>query len=149
MNRLALAGLLAVIAAGCASGGASKDELQLIEDRLSARIAESAAAVRNELTDAKKKYPDVVAAERKVLNALQDLEKMRGDVTNGMVNMEKLVAAARADMLQILEAEERLLTDRLMSIRAVIERLRKNQPAGKPAPPAEPEEEKPGESEGE
>lgn len=122
--------LAGALLAGCGAAPknmATKQDLAGVEKRLNQKVNEEVVALKNELADAKGKLPEILTAEAQVSRALEDLGKMKSEVKKDMKETKTLVREARGDMLRILEAEEKLLTDRLGNLREVIRELRKRQ----------------------
>lgn len=116
--------------AGCGGGSsippdmATRSDVKDAEDRLQRKITDSGLGIKDDLAMVKVKLPDIMAAQKSVELALADLRALQQSVDKSNKEMEAKVAAARGDMLKILEAEERLLTERLASIREVIQALK-------------------------
>ncbi len=123
--RLIVLMSLVAFAAGC--GGVGQKELDMLEQRLGNEIQASATRVKGELTDVARELPKVVAAANKVESALKDFRELRKAVESSQGDMDAKVKGARKDMLAIVEAEEKLLVDRLTSLRDVIQTLRESQ----------------------
>ena len=123
--RLIVLMSLVAFAAGC--GGVGQKEMDMLEQRLGNEIEASATRVKGELTDVARELPKVVASAHKVEAALKEFQELRKAVEASQGDMYAKVKGARRDMLSILEAEEKLLVDRLTSLRDVIQTLRESQ----------------------
>jgi len=129
---LILATLLGVSCGGGASKAsepATKTEMEYLEARLRQHIAQERLDIEKNLSEAKGKLPDVLAAEARVKAALEELRKLQAEVEEDRKQMEQKVTAAREELLQVLEGEEKLLVDRLRTLRAVLEQLREGRPS--------------------
>ncbi|HLF92321.1 MAG TPA: hypothetical protein VJB14_02595 [Planctomycetota bacterium] len=123
MKILVLAGV-AAIAAGC-GGGVTKEEMQTMRQELLAHDAESAAKLRTELTGVDKKFAQVQQIEGDVNKKLDELARLQKDLVELSKSLQARVDLANTNVLKVLEFEERLLAERLASIRGMIEELKK------------------------
>jgi hypothetical protein len=123
MRILATVGVVVVLA-GCV-GGVTKDELETTRRELLAYNAEIEMKIRTDLTGTEQKYVRVQQLEAEVNKKLDDLTKMQKEITELSKSMQTRVDLANANVLKVLEFEERLLSERLASIRGMIEEVRK------------------------
>jgi hypothetical protein len=123
MRILATVGV-AVVLAGCA-GGVTRDELETTRRELLAYNAEIEMKIRTDLTGTEQKYVRVQQLEADVNKKLDELTKMQKEITELSKSMQMRVDLANANVLKVLEFEERLLSERLASIRGMIEEVRK------------------------
>ena len=123
MRILATAGV-AVVLAGCA-GGVTKEELETTKRELLAYNAQIEMKIRTDLTGTEQKYVRVQQLEGEVNKKLDELTKMQKEITELSKSMQTRVDLANTNVLKVLEFEDRLLSERLASIRGMIEELRK------------------------
>lgn len=114
MRAFAL-GMAAVLVSGCASGdGASKQELDLAKRELAATVETRVAQLSERITTSEEKYAQFQQLANDVKAKLAQLEKL-----------EKQMAQSNQNVLRLLEFEEKLLAERLATIRAMLEDLKK------------------------
>jgi|ERR1043166_1788431 small-conductance mechanosensitive channel len=123
MRILALAGV-AALAAGC-GGGVTKEEMQTMRQELLAHEAQESAKLRSELTGVDQKYVTTQQLQLKVEKQLKDMEELSKQMTELSKALQVKVDLANTNVLKVLEFEERLLADRLASLRGMIEELKK------------------------
>lgn len=123
MKILVLAGM-AVLAVGC-GGGVTKEELQTMRQELLAHDAQESAKLRSELTGVDQKYVSVQQIQLKVEKQLKELDELQKQLTDLGGKLTAKVDLANTNVLKVLEFEERLLAERLASIRGMIEELKK------------------------
>ncbi len=123
MKILVLAGV-AAIAAGC-GGGVTKEEMQTMRQELLAHDAEESANLRKELTGVDTKFVRVQQIEGDVNRKLDELAKFQKDLVELSKSLQVRVDLANTNVLKVLEFEERLLAERLASIRGMIEEMKK------------------------
>ena len=123
MKILVLAGVAAAFI-GC-GGGVTKEEMQTMRQELLAHDAESAAKLRSELTGVDKKFSQVQQIEGDVNKKLDELAKLQRDLVELSKSLQVRVDLANTNVLKVLEFEDRLLTERLASIRGMIEEMKK------------------------
>lgn len=127
---LALLVMAAGAAVGC--GGtpgnvATRDDLGALETRMNQKVDSEMVQLQRKLVEAKEALPEILAAKQRLANELEELQKLKAKVEKDMRETKELVRQARGDMLRILEAEEKLLVDRLATLREVIQTLRERQ----------------------
>lgn len=123
MKILVLAGV-AAIAAGC-GGGVTKEELQTMRQELLAHDVQESSKLRNELSGVNEKYISVQQLQLKVEKQLKDMDELQKTLTETSRAIQAKVDLANTNVLKVLEFEERLLAERLASIRGMIEELKK------------------------
>ena len=123
MKILVLAGM-AVLAVGC-GGGVTKEEMQTMRQELLAHDAQESAKLRSELTGVDQKYVSVQQLQLKVEKQLKDLEELQKQLTELGAKLAAKVELANTNVLKVLEFEDRLLAERLASIRGMIEEMKK------------------------
>ena len=126
MKILAAAAVAAVasVAAGCA-GGVSKEEMQTMRQELLAHDAQIEAKLRTDLTGTEQKYVRVQQLEGEVNKKLDELTKMEKEITELSKSLQSRIDTANTNVLKLLEFEDRLLSERLASVRGMIEELKK------------------------
>jgi coenzyme F420-reducing hydrogenase delta subunit len=116
MRAFAL-GVAAVLVAGCATGGdttASKQELDIAKRELAASVDTRAAQLSERITASEEKYAQFQQLANDVKAKLAQLEKL-----------EKQMAQANLNVVRLLEFEEKLMAERLATLRAMLEELKK------------------------
>jgi len=140
MKRFAIFGVMIVYAAltvDCNGGGgkkedmASKQDLAALESRLATSINRKikpidamAKKLDRDWTDTLRDLPRLQLKLGKIEKEVTRWEKLRDEIKKAQGEMDKKVAGARSDMRKILEAEEKLLVERLTSLREVLKELR-------------------------
>jgi septation ring formation regulator EzrA len=139
MKRAAILGLVAAIAAGC--GGtpknvATQDDLRAVEERqskalseakseLNLKVSESVVELEKRYSTATKTFAEMQSTYQEMKNTLEEVKKLRDDVQKSVADIDKKVTTANANLIVVLEAEEKLLGDRLAEIRRTLEALKK------------------------
>jgi hypothetical protein len=122
MRKLAAAAAAAMIA-GC--GGISKQELDTVKAELIANDEKMAAQLKADLTGVKGDFVTVQKIEQQVNKKLDELNKLQADLAELAKRLEVKIDSANANVLKVFEFEERLLSERLATVRAIIEELKK------------------------
>ncbi len=120
MRRL---GLVVALLAGC--GGVSKQDLDTVKAELLANDEKKAAQLKQELTGVKDDFVTVQKIEQQVNKKLDELTKLQGELAELSKRLEVKIDTANANVLKVFEFEERLLSERLATVRAIIEELKK------------------------
>lgn len=102
-TRLVLAGIVAVFVGGCAE--VAKKDLDDLEARIGAKIAQSVAEMDTKINATDAKYANMLALEQKVKNGVDAIDK----------NAQLLQKSGEA-MLQILQSYRNLLREQLKSV---------------------------------
>jgi succinate dehydrogenase/fumarate reductase flavoprotein subunit len=123
MRKLA-AWAAAVGLMGC-GGGVTKQELDAVRAELLANDARSAASLKTELTGIDQKYVTVQQLQNRVEKQLEELAKLQKDLQELSKKLDEKVSTANANVVRVFEFEEKLLADRLATVRALLEELRK------------------------
>jgi hypothetical protein len=123
MKILAAVGVAAVLA-GC-GGGVTKEEMRTMREELLAHDAQIEAKLRTDLTGTEQKYVRVQQLEGDVNKKLDELAKMEKEITELSKALQTRIDTANANVLKLMEFEDRLLSERLASVRGMIEELKK------------------------
>ncbi len=123
MKRLAI--LAAAAFAGCAGDVATKQDLETLKVQLAASQREESAKLRSDLTGIDQKYVAVQQIEMRVTKQLEEMDKLHRQLQELSKKLEATAEQAAVSALKALEFEERLLADRLASLRGLIEELKK------------------------
>ena len=121
MKRIVFCLGVAVLA-GCA--GVSKEEMDLMRRELLANDAAKAAELKAELTGVDQKYVRVQQLELDVRRRLEELNALQKKMTETSAAMDEKVSLASTSVLRMLEFEERMLAERLSTIRDLIKELK-------------------------
>jgi len=114
----------AAFAAGCA-GGVTKEELQMTKNDVLAIDAQERAKLRTDLTGIDQKFVSVQQIEMKVEKHLKEMEDLSRRIMELSAALQTKVDLANANVLKVLEFEERLLSDRLATLRGMIAEMQK------------------------
>ncbi|MBI2900227.1 MAG: hypothetical protein HYY17_08575 [Planctomycetes bacterium] len=140
MKRALLAMAVAgVVLAGCDStpkNQATKDDIAALKTDLEGKITklgedqdrkvkESVFAIEKRLTEGFKDLPEMLATYQKMKNTLEDLTKLKDELEKKVTAIDAKVTTANQSLIVVLEAEEKLLSDRLAEIRRTLEELKK------------------------
>jgi len=120
--------ILVVVAAACVvgcAGGVTKEELQMTRNDVLAIDAQERAKLRTDLTGIDQKFVSVQQIEMKVEKHLKEMEDLSKRIMDLSAALQTKVDLANANVLKVLEFEERLLSDRLATLRAMIEEMKK------------------------
>ena len=121
MKRIVFCLGVAVLA-GCA--GVTKEELNTVKRELLANDAAKAAELFTRLTGVDQKYVLVQQVELKVRGRLEEMTTLHKRMTETSAAMDAKVSLASTTVVRMLEFEERLLKERLATIRTLIEELK-------------------------
>jgi predicted nuclease with TOPRIM domain len=125
MKRLAMYAV-ALAAAGCASGdNVTRQELASVKAEIEANHEKKAAQLRQELTGVDQKYVTVQQLQMDVKKKLEDLDKLEKQIVETSKKLETKVDLANTNVIKVLEFEEKLLSERLSTVRGMIEELKK------------------------
>jgi len=124
MNRWAAWGIAAFVA-GC-GGGITKQELESVRTELLANDERKAAELRQLLSDIDQKYVRVQQLEGDINRKLDELNKLQKELTELSKRLDVKVDLANTNVIKVLEFEEKLLAERLATVRSMIEDLKKN-----------------------
>ena len=124
MKRVAILAA-AVALAGCAGDAATKQDLETLRAQVAANQKEESAKLRTELTGIDQKYVAVQQIEMRVGKQLEEMDKLHKQLLELSGKVEARADQAAASALKALEFEEQLLSNRLASLRNLIEELKK------------------------
>jgi hypothetical protein len=114
-------------AASIGCGGVSKQELDSVKAELLAHDEQMKSSLKTELTGIDQKYVTVQQLQMKVEKQLEDLNKLKGELTELGKSVDSRANVATASALKSLQFEEKLLSERLAELRSLIEELKKKQ----------------------
>ena len=112
-------------AASIGCGGVSKQELDSVKAELLAHDEQMKSSLKTELTGIDQKYVTVQQLQMKVEKQLEDLNKLKGELTELGKSVDARANVATGSALKALQFEEKLLSDRLAELRSLIEELKK------------------------
>lgn len=123
MKILAVVGVVAALT-GC-GGGVTKEELDVTKREAMAYTSQVEMKLRTDLTGTEQKYVRVQQLEGDVNKKLDELTKLQNAINELSKALQVRVDLANTNVLKVLEFEERLLSERLASIRGMIDELKK------------------------
>ena len=112
-------------AASIGCGGVSKQELDSVKAELLAHDEQMKSSLKTELTGIDQKYVTVQQLQMKVEKQLEDMTKLKNELTELSKSLDARANVATGSALKSLQFEEKLLSERLAELRAVIEELKK------------------------
>ncbi len=113
----------ALVAAGC-GGGITRQELDTTKAEILAKMDRDNAEMKRELTGSGEKYVKLLEIERNVSATLEDMRKLQKQLMDLSVELKDRADKASVSSLKVLEFEEKLLADRLVSLRQMIAELK-------------------------
>ena len=96
-----------------------------MRQELLAHDAQIEAKLRTDLMGTEQKYVRVQQLEGEVNKKLDELAKLEKDITELSKALQSRIDTANANVLKLLEFEDRLLSERLASVRGMIEELKR------------------------
>lgn len=137
MNRFAW--VILVLGAGCSSAPknqATTDDVKAAEDRqaknlsdaeirLNQKIEKEIVDLQKQYAETTRNYTEMLATHQEMKNTLADLKKVKSDLDASVAGIDLKVTTANKNLVAVLEAEEKLLQDRLAEIRRTLEELKK------------------------
>lgn len=118
--------VVVLFVAGCSSSDmVKKQDLDSVKAELRANDDQMAAKLRQEIMSVDQKYVSVQQIEMDVKKRSEDLDKVQKQLVEASKKVEEKVEVAGANILKVLEFEEKLLAERLSTLRALIEDLKK------------------------
>ena len=108
---------------GC--GGVSKQELEATKAELLAHDEQVKSQLKTELTGIDQKYVTVQQLQLKVEKQLEDMSKLQKQLEELSKSVDDRANVATGNALKSLQFEEKLLSERLAELRALIEELKK------------------------
>ena len=112
-----------VVLAGCA-GGVKKEDLDLLKRELLANDVKKAAELLQKVTGVDQKYVLVQQLEGDVKRRLEESNALDQKLIETSAGMDVKVTRASTSVIRMLEFEERMLKERLATIRSLIEELK-------------------------
>lgn len=108
---------------GC--GGVSKQELDTVKAELLAHDEQVKSSLKTELTGIDQKYVTVQQLSMKVEKQLDELAKLRTDLTELGKSLDMRANVATGNALKAMQFEEKMMSERLAELRSLIEELKK------------------------
>jgi hypothetical protein len=112
-------------AASIGCGGVSKQELDSVKAELLAHDEKMKSSLKTELTGIDQKDVTVQQLQMKVEKQLEDMTKLKNELTELSKSLDARANVATGSALKSLQFEEKLLSERLAELRALIEELKK------------------------
>jgi len=112
-------------AASIGCGGVSKQELDSVKAELLAHDEQVKSSLKTELTGIDQKYVTVQQLQMDVKKQMEDLKKLKVELTELGKSVDARANVATASALKSLQFEEKLLSERLAELRSLIEELKK------------------------
>jgi hypothetical protein len=112
-------------AASIGCGGVSKQELDSVKAELLAHDEQMKSSLKTELTGIDQKYVTVQQLQMKVEKQLEDMTKLKNELTELSKSLDARANVATNSALKSLQFEEKLLSERLAELRSLIEELKK------------------------
>jgi predicted nuclease with TOPRIM domain len=112
-------------AASIGCGGVSKQELDSVKAELLAHDEQVKSSLKTELTGIDQKYVTVQQLQMDVKKQMEDLSKLKVELTELGKSVDARANVATASALKSLQFEEKLLSERLAELRSLIEELKK------------------------
>lgn len=140
MKRMAMAFAAILGAVGCGSAPpknqATTDDLKALEDRqnktvsdmetrINQKIKEDILDLQKQYADVTRNYTEMLATHQEMKNTLADLKKVKSDLDATVAGIDQKVVTANKSLIAVLEAEQKLLQDRLAEIGRTLEELKK------------------------
>ena len=110
-------------AIGC--GGVSKQELDSVKAELLANDEKMRSSLKTELTGIDQKYVTVQQLQMKVEKQLEELTKLKNDLTELAKSLDARANVATGNALKAMQFEEKIMVERLTELRNLIEELKK------------------------
>ena len=112
-------------AASIGCGGVSKQELDSVKAELLAHDEQMKSSLKTELTGIDQKYVTVQQLQMKVEKQLEELNKLKAELTELGKSVDMRANVATASALKALQFEEKMMSERLAELRSLIEELKK------------------------
>ena len=112
-------------AASIGCGGVSKQELDSVKAELLANDERMKSSLKSELTGIDQKYVTVQQLQMKVEKQLEEMTKLKGELTELSKSLDARANVATGNALKSLQFEEKMLSERLAELRSLIEELKK------------------------
>jgi len=108
---------------GC--GGVSKQELDTVKAELLAHDEQVKSSLKTELTGIDQKYVTVQQLQMKVEKQLEELGKLKTELTELGKSLDARANVATGNALKAMQFEEKMMSERLAELRSLIEELKK------------------------
>jgi hypothetical protein len=112
-------------AASIGCGGVSKQELDSVKAELLAHDEQVKSSLKTELTGIDQKYVTVQQLQMKVEKELEDMNKLKVELTELGKSLDMRAGIATGSALKALQFEEKMMSERLAELRSLIEELKK------------------------
>ena len=112
-------------AASIGCGGVSKQELDSVKAELLANDERMKSSLKSELMATDQKYVTVQQLQMKVEKELEDMTKLKNELTELSKSLDARANIATASALKSLQFEEKMMSERLAELRSLIEELKK------------------------
>ncbi|HVE42204.1 MAG TPA: hypothetical protein VNM14_20135 [Planctomycetota bacterium] len=112
-------------AASIGCGGVSKQELDSVKAELLAHDEQMKSSLKTELTGIDQKYVTVQQLQMKVEKQLEDMNKLKVELTELGKSVDMRANVATSSALKALQFEEKMMSERLAELRSLIEELKK------------------------
>ena len=112
-------------AASIGCGGVSKQELDTVKAELLAHDEQVKSSLKTELTGIDQKYVTVQQLSMKVEKQLEELSKLKAELTELSKSLDARANVATGNALKATQFEEKMLSERLAELRSLIEELKK------------------------
>ena len=112
-------------AASIGCGGVSKQELDTVKAELLAHDEQVKSSLKTELTGIDQKYVTVQQLQMKVEKQLEELAKLKGELTELANSLDARANVATGNALKAMQFEEKIMVERLTELRNLIEELKK------------------------
>ena len=112
-------------AASIGCGGVSKQELDSVKAELLAHDEQMKSSLKTELTGIDQKYVTVQQLQMKVEKQLEELSKLKTELTELAKSLDARANVATGNALKAMQFEEKLMSERLAELRSLIEELKK------------------------
>ncbi len=115
--------LLAASIGGC--GGVTRQELDAVRTECLAHDDIVAGEIRKDITGTKEKYILVQEIEQRVQKMLDEMIKLKGELSELSKAVDARANTASGTAVKALQFEEKMMSERLAELRALIEELKK------------------------
>jgi hypothetical protein len=112
-------------AASIGCGGVSKQDLDTVKAELLAHDEQVKSSLKTELTGIDQKYVTVQQLQMKVEKELEDMAKLKNELTELAKSLDSRANVATGNALKAMQFEEKMLSERLGELRVLVEELKK------------------------
>jgi chromosome segregation ATPase len=95
------------------------------EKQVEARLKEAIVSIQEKLVKLSQDLPEMLATHQKMKNTMEELTKLKGELEGQVKGIEGKVNTANTNLILVLQAEEKMLEDRLSEIRRTLKDLQK------------------------